>query len=431
MGGMLSTRLARPLLLWSVVVAFPAPLLLVMNAQMSDAPRMKLYISLGLVAYCWWLLAILLSVRPAWLDRRVGLPQVYALKGLLGVLAIAAAYLHRENTFAAGTLPGNLGDWAFWGAFAVLCYSVIFLSGWITDRSAIAATIKRRLEAVFRHQLSVWVHRLNLLAVAMIFLHVHLIDRVSQHFWFMALFDLYTISVLAVWLWNKWGAPDAYLTGAVHQNTALNHATRQVTIALDQPAGGARPGDFYFLRFEHPDISREWHPFSATDARNDMLAFTVRQTGDFTRTISTVAVGTRVRLEGPFGRFDETFRAHPKEAPVVLIGMGAGVAPLLSLIAGHFRRRRILLLWSVRHADDTYYSELLDDYRSQSTGNLEVVTQIGRFHPAQLNGLLTPEEVRTAAFFVVGPNPAVLATQQVLRQLGVPRRHVHHERLTM
>ncbi|CAM5259947.1 hypothetical protein SVIOM74S_06042 [Streptomyces violarus] len=80
--------MARTLLLWGLAAVFPLPLVLTLNAQLTDVTSMRLYISLGLVAYCWWLLAILLSVRPSWLDRAVGLRHIYALHGVLGILAL-------------------------------------------------------------------------------------------------------------------------------------------------------------------------------------------------------------------------------------------------------------------------------------------------------------------------------------------------------
>lgn len=134
--------MARTLLLWGLAAVFPLPLVLTLNAQLTDVTSMRLYISLGLVAYCWWLLAILLSVRPSWLDRAVGLRHIYALHGVLGILALIPAYLHRENTFAPSTWARDLGDWAFWAAFAVLCYSLLFMSGWLTDRSPLLLKVK-------------------------------------------------------------------------------------------------------------------------------------------------------------------------------------------------------------------------------------------------------------------------------------------------
>ncbi|MFL5998476.1 MAG: ferric reductase [Streptomyces sp.] len=423
--------MARTLLLWGLAAVFPLPLALTLNAQLTDVTSMRLYISLGLVAYCWWLLAILLSVRPSWLDRAVGLRHIYALHGVLGILALIPAYLHRENTFAPSTWARDLGDWAFWAAFAVLCYSLLFMSGWLTDRSPLLLKVKSRLELVFRHQLSVWIHRLNLAAVLLIWLHVHLIDRVAQHFAFMVLFDLYTVVVLGIYVWKKWIAPDSYLTGRVQDNVALNRATRRLAVTLDRTSTTSRPGDFYFLRFEDPGIGREWHPFSATDDRHDTLTFTIRQTGDYTRKAGGVAPGTPVRLEGPFGQFDQTVRQHPAGAPLVLVGMGAGVAPLLGLISAHRGDRRIHLLWSVRRPEDAYYGTLLKEYENLSGGRLTVTVRTGRFTRDDLAHALSEEEVASGAFFVVGPNPAVLATQRTLRRIGVSRGRTHHERLTM
>ncbi len=419
------------LLMWSLVLIFPLPLVLALNLQSTDVPSMRLYITWGLIAYSWWLLAILLSVRPTWLGRGVGLPSVYALHGMLGVLALVPAYLHKENAFAPDDLSRLLGDWGFYAALAVLCYSVVFMSGWLTDRSRLALKVKSRLETVFRRRFSVWIHRLNLVVVLMIWLHVHLIGRVNQHFVFMALFDLYTVVVLGIYVWKKWVAPDSFLTGAVQENVALNGSTRRIAIALDRTATTARPGDFYFLSFEDTRLGREWHPFSATDERRDVLTFTIRQTGDYTRKMGTVVPDTRVRLEGPFGRFDSVVNRRTDDAPLVLVGMGAGVAPLLSLAAQYRMARRIHLLWSVRHADDAYYGTLLDEYERRSGGRLTITTQVGRFHRDQLRALLPEDEITHGDFFVVGPNPAVLATQRTLRRIGVSRSRIHHERLTM
>ncbi|MEU4427539.1 FAD-binding oxidoreductase [Actinoplanes sp. NPDC024001] len=423
--------MGKRLLLYSLPILFPLPLVLVLNGQMNDAQSVRLYVSAGVFAYGWWLLAVLLSVRPSWLDRAVGLPLIYGLHGLLAVFAIGAAYLHQQNTFSPGLWAQRLGNWGFYAALALLCYSVLFMSGWLTDRSQLAHRIKNRLEVVFRHQLSVWIHRLNLVVIALIWLHVHLIDRVSQHFAFMALFDLYTVTVFGIYVWKKWVAPDAYLGGTVTVNTALNGSTRQLSIALDRPATTARPGDFYFLRFDGPGISRERHPFSATDASRETLTFTIRSTGDFTRTAAEIPVGTRVSVEGPFGRFDPTISDQPADTPLVLVGMGAGVAPLLSLTAGHLPHRRIHLLWSIRNTEDAYYRTLLEDHQRRADGRFTFTTQVGRFRAQQLPDILTPEQVRDAAFFVVGPNPAVLSTQRMLRRAGVAGARIHHERLTM
>ncbi|PVE11802.1 ferric reductase [Streptomyces scopuliridis RB72] len=393
---------------------------------------LKFYIFLGLIAYTWWLLSIVLSVRPSWLDRFVGLPSIYGLHGMLGVLAIVAAYVHRDYGYSPSRLARDLGDWGFYGALAVLCFSVFFMSGWLVDRSRLLLAAKRLLEVVFRRRLSVWIHRLNLVIVAMIWLHVHLLVRVNQHFAFMVLFDLYTVMVLGIYAWKKWIAPDTYPMGTVISNEALGGATRKMSVDLDGKAATLQPGDFFFLSFEgSPSVSREWHPFSVTDENPETLTFTIRQHGDFTRRVGNVEVGTRVRLEGPFGRFESIIQDRDHEAPLVLLGMGAGVAPLLSLTAAHHTTRKIHLLWAVRSPEDAYYRDALLEYQAASGDRLQVTTSIGRFRREDLASTLSAEEIAKGAFFIVGPNPAVLANQRLLRRMGVSARRIHQERLTM
>jgi predicted ferric reductase len=422
----------RKVLFWSVAVIFPLPLVLTYDSVATEPEQLRFYIFLGLFAYSWWLLSIVLSVRPPWLDRFVGLPSIYGLHGMLGVLAIFAAYIHSENSYSPSRLARYLGDWSFYGALSVLCFSAFFLSGWLTDRSRLFLSVKRILEAVFRHQFSVWIHRLNLVIVAMIWLHTHLLLRVNQHLSFMVLFDLYTVVVLGVYAWKKWIAPDTYLAGTVIGNEALGESTRKVSVALASRAEALQPGDSVFLRFEGSSaVSREWHPFSVTGDDQETLSFTISQHGDFTRGLGRVDVGTRVRLEGPFGRFESIVQGRDRGAPLVLLGMGAGVAPLLSLTAAHHMTRDIHLLWAVRKPEDAYYLDELEKYQAASGGRLRVTTSVGRFHRDDLADVLSAEEVEKGEFFIVGPNPAVLASRRLLRRIRVGVRRIHDERLTM
>lgn len=417
--------------LWAAAVLFPMPLMLVYEAVATEPVNLMQLVQFALIAYCWWLLAILLSVRPRWLDRLVGLPQVYRLHGVLGIGALVLAFVHDQNSYTSNGLAETLGDWGLYGAITTLCLAVFFLSGWLVDRSGTLLRARRFLErVVFRHQLSIWLHRLNLVVVLLIWLHVHVLARMNQYAGFMILFDLYTVAVLAVYAWKKWVAPSTHLQGTVVGNEARGASTRRLSIELDRADPAVRPGDFFFLGLEGTAaVGRERHPFSATDDDQGTITFTIRQHGDWTNRLGDVAVGTRARLEGPFGRFDAEVAAHDPEAPLVLLGMGAGVAPLLSLAAAHHRDRRIHLLWSVRTPDDLYYRDQLTQYEAASDGRMQVTTSVGRFRREDLEQELTDEELRTGAFFIVGSSPAVLANQRLLRRMGVSRRRIHQERL--
>ncbi|MEV7889644.1 hypothetical protein ACWD3I_43955 [Streptomyces sp. NPDC002817] len=96
----------RKLLFWSLAVVFPFPLVQTYDSVADDPGPLRFYVFLGLIAYTWWLLSI-----------------------VLGVPAVVAACTHREYSYAPTRLARNLDDWAFYGALTVLCFAVFFMSG--------------------------------------------------------------------------------------------------------------------------------------------------------------------------------------------------------------------------------------------------------------------------------------------------------------
>lgn len=420
---------------WTVAAVFPLPLLVSLVGLDPTAWAEHWAVLMGVLAYAWWLLAILLSVRPQWLDRKVGLPSVYALHGLLGVCAVIAAYLHQDNSSTGIALAAQLGDWGFYLSLFVVCYSMFMMSGWFTDRSPLIAKIKTSIDRITSHSSAIWIHRLNLVVLAMIWLHTHLFPFLVEVKAFIITFNVMTMGTLAAYAWKKFLAPRGYLKGTVTANAALNPKTRQVVITLNpESKRGAhhepQPGDYFFLQFDAPGVVKEWHPFSLTDAETDTVTFTIRQIGDFTNTVASIPEGTPVRLEGPFGLFNSIVEATPSDQTMVLLGMGAGVAPLMSLADGHSAKRTTKLLWSVRDQDDAYYADALKAHQAANPNRFSHYIQTGRFTLAQLADLITPDERATGVFFLVGPNPAVLYTERLLRQLGVSSGRIHHERMT-
>jgi predicted ferric reductase len=122
-----------------------------------------------------------------------------------------------------------------------------------------------------------------------------------------------------------------------------------VRLALaPHPRLNYRSGQFAYLRFAHPDLKGEEHPFSFTTARHeDAVGFAVRASGDFTRKLSSLKPGDKVKVNGGFGAF------HPGRgtAPLALIGSGVGAAPLLSILKEVSNRepdREVTVLLSVK-----------------------------------------------------------------------------------
>lgn len=92
---------------------------------------------------------------------------------------------------------------------------------------------------------------------------------------------------------------------------------------------GARAGQFFVWRFlDGPGWTRG-HPFSLSAAPGPELTLTARVVGDGSQRLSALTPGTRVIVEGPYG---EMTGARRSGAKLLMVGAGAGVAPLISLL---------------------------------------------------------------------------------------------------
>ncbi|MDT6980580.1 iron reductase [Levilactobacillus zymae] len=272
-------------LIWAVILfLLPLPLIQALALGLPSIYAGEAFaIQLGSIAYVWWLAAVYLATRPRWLDRLIGLPSLYFIHGLLSLLALVLAYFHKTQTSSFGWIK-RTGDWAFDLFVALMAYSLIFLAGWLTSRSRLLTRLKRQLERLFHHELSIWLHRLNLVALALVFVHVQLIGYVTSITSYIWLFNGYTIVVAGAYLYQKithvWRLPAAKLTAKrklapnFYEFTLQVRHPHQLTVHL-------------FVNFPHHDGLKERHPFSVVNAVSEdgQIVLAIRGDGDFTRQI--------------------------------------------------------------------------------------------------------------------------------------------------
>lgn len=417
-----------------ILLVIPSPLIWLLNNELIESTSQLLVYDAGAVAYVWWLVIVMLSTRPRWLDRMIGLPAMYFVHGMLGILAVIFATIHVQLSFSMHAIIHNTGYVAWYLALFELVYASFFMSGWLVDRFPVALQLKNRLQFFFKHQVSVWIHRLNFVVIGLIWLHVHVIPRISRAEGFLLLLDLYTILAVGLYLWAKLVAPAAkQRKGLVIENRTLDERIRQLKVRFGHDAVPFRAGDFYFLRVPNvKGISHEAHPFSVTTApgKHRIVTFTIQTAGDFTGSLSKLAAKDVVELEGPFGRFDQTIQMIPVAVPIVLIGLGTGLAPLISLAGKYAYERPVHLLWSVRPQETHIFDDQITPLIRMHL-KLTFDTHIHRFTLKDYMELLTDQERVEGYYFVVGTAFGVLNIEKSLRKLGVSRDRLIDERLTM
>ncbi|MFD1417671.1 FAD-binding oxidoreductase [Companilactobacillus keshanensis] len=379
----------------------------------------------GTIAYVWMLVAIYLSTKPKWLDRLIGLPEMYMVHGILSIAAIILAYLHKEGTSSSGWIK-TTGDWAFDLFLGLMIYSMIFMAGWLTNRVTILKKIKIILERIFRHELSIWIHRLNIVATILVFIHVQLISYITAIRPFMIWFDVASLFVLGSYLFSKFIQPLTYDRTDVIQNRKISENIQELTLELPRSSKiKLLAGDYIFLSF--PDINglKEMHPFSIVNVpdKTRRIVLAIRGDGDFTKRLSKIEPGTVALIDGGFGRYEQFLKEQPSDANIVVLAGGIGVTPLISTIEGNLSRS-IMLMYSVHNQKDLIYQ---DKFAQWQKSGLDYVIQVGRFKDKQLQQKLPRNWQNNTVFLIGGPSKMMHHWVRFLKAQGAKSGQIYFE----
>ncbi|MCH4159837.1 MAG: ferric reductase [Bifidobacterium sp.] len=423
-------KLRIPLALtWlTVIFVIPMPLLVLLTYGLSPLyADSALAIQSGMIAYCWMLTAIMLSTRPHFLDRLIGLPNIYMIHGILSLGAIMLAALHR-NALPSSGLIALTGNAAFWIFISVAVWSMVFMAGWLTTRVRILARIKRALEKLFRHEFSVWLHRLNLVAVTLIFIHVQLIPIVNTIRPFMIVFDAMSLLAAVLYIRSKLIQRFGAHRGTVETVQVIAPGVLQLDIHVPALHGSWEAGDFVFIRFPRIKGLGEYHPFSivSVPSRSARIRLAIRGDGDFTRTLpKAVDEGAAVEVLPPFGRYQRFLDERDPARPMVIFAGGIGVTPLLPVaLAYEDSERPIHFLYSARSTDQLLYADELERWSTKDHRMLKL--QAGRFSPDELSSAMLPN----AVYLIGGPASMLRSSRRLLMSQGVRADDICYEPFT-
>lgn len=213
------------------------------------------------------------------------------------------------------------------------------------------------------------------------------------------------------------------------------------TLALE-PDGheGMRfqPGQFAWLTLRESPWHVKEHPFSfsSSAARQDRLEFTIKELGDFTRTIKQTQVGETAYLDGPYGVF--SVDRHPEAPGFVFIAGGVGATPIVCMLrtlADRHERRPLWFVYGNNRWEDVIFREELETLRERLDLRLVHVLKEPPSDWQGESGYVTPEllrkvlpaDARRYEYFLCGSKPMSDAVQQGLRALRVPLGRIHFE----
>ncbi len=413
-------------MIWLIVLlTIPLPLIVTIGNGLPEVFGSRvLAINLGVFAYSWMLSAIFLSSQPKWLDRIIGLPDMYIIHGVTAIFAVIFMYLHDQLLKSSG-LISLTGEWAMYIFMAVIIYSLVFMAGWLTSRISILMRIKKMLEKIFKHELSMWIHRLNLVAALLAFLHVLLIPYVRSIAPFTVLVILYTVIAFGAYGHYAYNKYLNVKVGILKNIRKVDSNITEVTITTSKSIlRKIEAGDFSFISFPNVKGMKEPHPFSILNIpeRDGYVQMSIEGVGDFTKNLPKLEVEEKVNLTRGYGVLSSMIEKSGKNEKFVLIGGGIGVVPLLGL-ADKFDNKDITFLYTVKKDKKPLYQEKFELWNERS--NFKSYSQNGRFTTEQLDKYLPVGEEYN--YIIAGPMVMNLAYEKMLKGKGIKKNRIFYE----
>lgn len=364
---------------------------------------------------------IILAGKWKFIDRWFGgLDKAYGLHRSSGK---AATYL---LTAHLALMTGRLwdGSWATIGNFVVNLSDTPTLYGklaYIVLLGIVLITLFGRMEYEAKRR----IHKLMGVAVLLAGLHVFFIPsdvavNLPLRQYLITLITLALISYLIKTVIPKrWWLSPNFIVEEVKR-------VGEITEVTLNPIMGRRrfvPGQFAFYQFLTPGLN-EVHPFTiAASTKEKAWKIDAKASGDFTRRLAKLPVGTRVMVDGPFGGFLKNVANKS-----VWVAGGIGITPFLSVLRtwydnGTWEGKSVRLYYSVAEQEIPFIGELRQ-IEAASKGAVEVVVWKSG-HQARLTGKDILRE--GSNYYICGPSSMIRGIRGQLRALGVTTPSIHSE----
>lgn len=406
--------------------------------------RMQLTMLTGIISFGYMAAAMLLAIRPAWLERRLnGLDKMYRLHKQLGIGTLVALSAHwfivnsgkwlvqsgvLERPARAGGMSQPIVESINWKAVAES------VGEWAFYLFLIFAAVS--LIRVFTYKKFVAVHKL----AGVIFLAGAFHSVALLKFSLTAEFMPYNIAVIAMTLVGSYCAWLS-LTGKIGKSKKVNGQViktqrfqgNAVNFLIKLDSGiDYKSGQFVYLDFHDGEAP---HPFTVVhyDNGNKTLEIAVKALGDYTtHMVEHLREGLPVEVEGGYGQF--LLSGQKKQ---VWVGAGIGITPFVAWLESmdasrHSGIEKIVFFYCAKNKLEAFFAQRLQSL-SDRISNLELHILL-----ADEGQLLTPEEIMRSmgnetdySVSFCGPAPFAESLKQGLATSGWPKEQFHNELFSM
>jgi propane monooxygenase reductase component len=223
----------------------------------------------------------------------------------------------------------------------------------------------------------------------------------------------------------------------------LTDDIRLLEIAIDRPIKFFA-GQYCDITLPGTGITRSFSMASTPD-KPERLKFIIKKypNGAFSsRLDGCLPVGAKIALRGPYGT---CLRREERKGPMILVGGGSGMSPLLSILHDQLAedpKRPIYFFYGARTQKDLFYREHFAELE-QDHPDFKFIPALsdagddpnwkggtGFVHEVAKSSLQQIELDDSADAYVCGPAPMIDSTFPVLMIAGVDTEHIYCDRFT-
>lgn len=193
------------------------------------------------------------------------------------------------------------------------------------------------------------------------------------------------------------------------------------------------PGQYCEIQLTESAVRR---PFSLASAPNSkILEFCIKPYGTFSTTLSTLPIGSPVKISEPMGSLVWDDSTHDA---AFLVG-GIGISPVMSMLRTskkNMRRPTLTLFYGNRTPETKAYEKELRTFQKDlGIRVIDIYSHIPEIHPWKgYRGFITAEilqkelpNLTQTTFFLIGPPVFIGKMQEILYALRIRKNRIKYE----
>ena len=230
--------------------------------------------------------------------------------------------------------------------------------------------------------------------------------------------------------------------GVLSKIEELTHDIVRIGIDLDTPMK-FWAGQFADISLNGANVTRSFS-MGNPPSEPGRIEFIIKRYpgGVFSTAVGAASVGDAVTVVGPYGT---CFRRENHDGPMILVGGGSGMAPLLSILldqAESGETRPVRFFYGARTRKDLFelerFAELeaaMPDFKfipalSHPEPGDSWTGETGYIHDVLRRHLMTIQDIEEADAYSCGPPPMIDSALPVLQLAGVDSARIHFDKFT-